>query len=428
MERIQTKFAWALVVALSLLVVATLAGVVRGGPLDPPGPPGSTQENLLYQPANCAGFPITITQSGSYKLAQNISMPPGCAKNGIAVDSFNVTLDLQGFELVGVTGALSGINATGSNLTVRNGTIRDWPTNAILGLWGSVIDDVRATRNGTNGIGLGDRSRVTNCLVEDAATGYGISVGHDSVVEDCTIRGSGGIELVAGDRAVIEDCVVNGDTTAGAPTGGNGVQLGIGSSLSRCTVTDNGGNEIQAGDGSTVEDCVADGAGAATGNGVFAGKNSIVRGCVARNNGDFQINTGAGALVEDCVADGGVMSFQVGILTGPDSVIRGCVVSNNNEGIRASDRTLVEGNKISKNGNCAFCLGDTGLWVGGSNVTVRDNDFVDNLLADISLAPNTTGTVIRDNIVTAPSGSCVIWQGIDSQYTMSGNSGHRASC
>jgi hypothetical protein len=38
MERINNKVAWGLVGALSLVLIAALAGVVRGGPLDPPGP------------------------------------------------------------------------------------------------------------------------------------------------------------------------------------------------------------------------------------------------------------------------------------------------------------------------------------------------------------------------------------------------------
>ena len=62
MEGIRNKAAWALVVALSLLLIASLAGVVRGGPLDPTGPPGSTGKNII------TSLPFTISQPGSYVL------------------------------------------------------------------------------------------------------------------------------------------------------------------------------------------------------------------------------------------------------------------------------------------------------------------------------------------------------------------------
>jgi len=44
MEGIRNKAAWAFVAALSLMLIGALAGVVRGSPLDPTGPPGSTGE------------------------------------------------------------------------------------------------------------------------------------------------------------------------------------------------------------------------------------------------------------------------------------------------------------------------------------------------------------------------------------------------
>ena len=46
MHNIREKVAWAIAGALALSVVASLAGVVRGGPLDPPGPPQSTMKTL----------------------------------------------------------------------------------------------------------------------------------------------------------------------------------------------------------------------------------------------------------------------------------------------------------------------------------------------------------------------------------------------
>ena len=46
MTRAREKLAWSLVAALAVAVVASLAGVVRGGPLDPTSAPSSTMKTL----------------------------------------------------------------------------------------------------------------------------------------------------------------------------------------------------------------------------------------------------------------------------------------------------------------------------------------------------------------------------------------------
>src|SRR5207247_5018841 len=121
METIRNKLGWGLSGALALLLLAALAGVVHGGPLDPTAPPGSTGKNVI------TSLPFTISQPGSYVLNGNLTGVSG--QNGINVTANNVTIDLQGFELVGVPGSFNGIAHTSgsvSGLTVRNGTIRNW--------------------------------------------------------------------------------------------------------------------------------------------------------------------------------------------------------------------------------------------------------------------------------------------------------------
>src|SRR5205085_8172012 len=54
------------------------------------------------------GFPYTITQPGSYKLSSNLIVPLG--KDGIDINAANVTVDLNGFSIMGAalcTGAPS---------------------------------------------------------------------------------------------------------------------------------------------------------------------------------------------------------------------------------------------------------------------------------------------------------------------------------
>ena len=96
MAHIKNRFGLSIVGALLLLIVAALAGGAFAGPLDPPAPPASTQATLLFQPADCTGFPISIASPGSYRLAQNITLPASCAKDGINITAYPVDLDLGG--------------------------------------------------------------------------------------------------------------------------------------------------------------------------------------------------------------------------------------------------------------------------------------------------------------------------------------------
>lgn len=95
-------------------------------------------------PGDTPGFPVTISQPGSYRLSSNLSIPdPGTpigTAGGIEIKSDNVTIDLNGFTIFGgascfLSGgnfgcngpAVSGIFALSgfSNITIRNGIIRD---------------------------------------------------------------------------------------------------------------------------------------------------------------------------------------------------------------------------------------------------------------------------------------------------------------
>ena len=70
--------------------------------------------------------PYTISNPGSYYLTTNIVGVS--SQNGINISANNVTLDLNGFSLQGISSAINGISIqTGyTNVTVRNGTISGW--------------------------------------------------------------------------------------------------------------------------------------------------------------------------------------------------------------------------------------------------------------------------------------------------------------
>src|SRR5207247_10377014 len=166
MEGIRNKLSWGLSAALALLLLAALAGVVHGGPLDPTGPPGSTGKNVI------TSLPFGISQPGSYVLNSNLTGVS--SQNGINITANNVTIDLQGFELVGVPGSLHGIahiSGSLSGLTVRNGTTRNGGRLGVSAGPGVLVDEVSFTLN--NGGGLaGDGATLRAC---DIVGGHGPS-------------------------------------------------------------------------------------------------------------------------------------------------------------------------------------------------------------------------------------------------------------
>ena len=79
-------------------------------------------------PGDAAGFPVTISQAGSYRLSGNLTVPSG--QSGIEISASNVTIDLNGFNITtpvqSQVSPARGIFFTGSgpsSITVRNGKI-----------------------------------------------------------------------------------------------------------------------------------------------------------------------------------------------------------------------------------------------------------------------------------------------------------------
>jgi hypothetical protein len=97
-------------------------------------------------PGDAAGFPLTISQPGSYKLTSNLYVPDG--SHGIDITADDVTLDLNGFMVLGAvtcsqtsstlavtcsTGSIkSGVNAYDrTNTTVMNGSVRGFSSACV---------------------------------------------------------------------------------------------------------------------------------------------------------------------------------------------------------------------------------------------------------------------------------------------------------
>jgi hypothetical protein len=112
-------------------------------------------------PGDAPGYPITLSQPGSYKLMSNLVVPAG--QGGVEITANNVTLDLNGFSIVGprscscndstklvtctsIPVATAGIALQGDNLQLRRGTVQGFTRGVQIG-GRSVVEDISVFEN-----------------------------------------------------------------------------------------------------------------------------------------------------------------------------------------------------------------------------------------------------------------------------------------
>lgn len=178
---------------LGLAAVALYASESFGGDLNPPpGPIQPTNRVQLSQQA--ITLPYTINQSGSYVLTSSLTGISG--ENGIIIAADNVTIDLNGFSLIGVEGSGHGITGQSGaerNVTIRNGVVRNWGGSGVYNLgWGIAVSDVHASDNGGYGIGVGDNVIITRCTAHSNGGFAGIAVAYRGRITDCVSRDNSG--------------------------------------------------------------------------------------------------------------------------------------------------------------------------------------------------------------------------------------------
>jgi hypothetical protein len=174
MQTFVNRLGWVLAAVVSLLVIAAVAGIVRAGPLDPPSAPAPTQPQVEPRspipPVGWNGtFPITISQPGSYFVTQNLSP---ATTNGIVINSDDVTLDLNGFDITaGVANNGSGIADGGTvrtGVVIRNGQVRGFGTGvSVTNLSRSRLEDLEVTGASGDGIVVGSGGIVRDVMAHD---------------------------------------------------------------------------------------------------------------------------------------------------------------------------------------------------------------------------------------------------------------------
>lgn len=308
---------FSLILGVISVSVMTMTGLA--GPLDPPaGPIVSTMKTLdEVEPRIPIGPDTTpgdaecvyrITQPGSYYLIENLQGELG--KHGIVIATEQVTLDLQGFGIIGPPGprqgSFDGITVESELFnggTIRDGVVRDWSGDGV---------DLRESLGGNYSVLLSNLHAYSN-------DGFGIVTdGTSTVVERCTasLNGDDGISNAT---ATVDMC-------SAYMNGGFGIS-GRGSITNSVMSRNQGGGiELIAG---MVEGCVAI---LNQGDGIEVGTGQVTGNVVISNTNTE--NTASGIRVSGLFAE-----------------VRDNYSVGNDFGIRVEDTgNIITGNKCSSNG------------------------------------------------------------------------------
>jgi len=149
------------------------------------------------------GFPVTISQSGSYRLASNLNLgTSGVSTTAIEIKDtgkLTVKVDLNGFLIGGTnvcdfneqgdvecttTGTGNGIETSDeSSVVITNGSIRGMGGNGINCLGSCTIEKLTIANNGGAGIRIPDSNMPSLVLQNKIAVNgsHGISTGKASI-------------------------------------------------------------------------------------------------------------------------------------------------------------------------------------------------------------------------------------------------------
>jgi parallel beta-helix repeat protein len=155
---------------------------------------GTIEINLAKVLAN-GGFPYVITTSGSYRLTGNLTVSSTSA-DAIDVNANDVTIDLNGFSIIGPGGSTSGNGISAASVvdvTVQNGTITGFGGSAAIRAGkNSIVRNVHAGSNG-NGIVAGSGSVISDNIAHDNS-----STGINCNGSGCAISGNTALDNTQG--------------------------------------------------------------------------------------------------------------------------------------------------------------------------------------------------------------------------------------
>jgi len=187
-----------------------------------------------------AGFPVTISAPGSYRLTSNLDLRGEFSPQNVTainVTGSNVSIDMNGFSIIGPatctgTGATLacspsgtgfGITTSGNpdNLTLRDGTIRGMGAGAVylFGTKGALLSRLHVINNGD-----------------------GITLAAGSALLDSFVMYNKGVAAVLANGVDITSVILRGNTVVG--NFGAGISVNKGSVITGNSIVGNGGHGL----------------------------------------------------------------------------------------------------------------------------------------------------------------------------------------
>lgn len=167
-------------------------------------------------PGDAPGFPVTISVSGSYRLTSNLNVSDANT-DGIRITAETVTIDLNGFAIIGPGTAGTGMGVrdwSAMRTTVTNGTVRDMGNNGVFLGPGAHVYGVHVFDNNGQGITAGSGSIVRNNIVNNNAAD-GIKAGPENVVIGNVSTNNGGDGIDALESCTVIDNTARSNTNYG---------------------------------------------------------------------------------------------------------------------------------------------------------------------------------------------------------------------
>lgn len=315
----------------SLLALAALSTQLPNahaqGSLTPPaGAPAPVMKSLdqiepraVISTANTPGTSNTlfrITQPGGYYLVGNISVPAGF--HGIEIATNDVTLDLNGFSIIGQSNSLNGVvvKAVFNRLTVRNGSVSGMGASGVnlfyvnAGSCQDALEAMTISHCGQTGAVL-PNSRVRNCMFHKNASGLTIFNGGGAVVENCVASENTSNGLYV-ERGIVSHCYVNNTTATigniGIFVSDGGVHdcvvrnytYGVsasGASVHRCNVRETTSAALTISDHCFVAENILINSGTGTGITCYGTGNRIERNNITHHTTGIRADAGANNLI-----------------------------------------------------------------------------------------------------------------------------------
>ncbi len=375
---------------IALMLVAGALIVFTIGTL---GPRTAIAQRSLVGAAGDTRTPITtlpfrINKCGSYFLADCLHGRSGTG--GITIAANNVTVDLNGFTVQGVSGSENGIEIRSGfhNVRVFNGNVLGWGEEGLLseiGATGIQIDHVRFSNNGANGVNIQDippgpmgepaAAIVTDCIAEEngkrgfagrngvefvrcVAVRNNVGIGvTDGLVKDCLIEKNDDVGLDLGNHARATDNVIVLNNSAAVAMNNIPQVLITGNG---CFLEDNDIGINQFGAGIRLDPSGAPG----------PASQAVIRGnSVFSCSGGIEVLTSRNVVVENILQQCGPVSIEVPVATGASMNVIARNVLNTGGAPGPTTGILVSGMSNTVTQNVVAQFNDN------YNVAVPGNDF-----------------------------------------------------